>query len=94
MFDHLDQFGVQKVGTRIIVLRGDGAINGHGFHVPVKKLVVALILLFTSLMASRAPFIKFIDGDDVGKIQHVNFSSWVAAPYSGSSHTSKDPNDR
>ena len=55
-------------------MRGNGANDWQVFVGSFPQVVVALELLpHIANGIQRAAFVKFIDGNDIGKIQHVNF---------------------
>ena len=64
----------KQVGSRVVKLTGHGAKNGHIVQGVIPAKVVALVLFFN--VAERvecSALIEFVEGNQVGKIEHVNF---------------------
>ncbi len=67
---------VQAVGTGIVELVGDGAEHGQGFVVRIPQLVVTFVLFFYVADGIQGPpFVKLVDGYDVGKVDMSIFSA-------------------
>ena len=70
---YLDHFLVQAVHPRIVELGGNRPKNGHFLHWFLPKLVCPLVLFFDVAQGIRGPpFVKFVDGNDIRKIDHVD----------------------
>ena len=71
---NLHHFAVQAIHTGIVELGSDGTKNGHVLHCFLPQLVGSLVLFFDIAQGiQRAAFIKFVDGNHVGVIDHVDF---------------------
>ena len=65
--------GVEHVGSVVVELRGDSAIDRHAVHAFFKKRMCPLVLFAHVAQGIHgSSFIKLIDGDDVGEVNHVN----------------------
>ena len=65
---------VQLVGSGVIELTGHGSVYGHGIGIHVKGISVALYLFFHITKAIQGTLlIKFVECNQICKIQHVNF---------------------
>jgi len=73
-FDNfLNQSFVKLVCSGIVKLWSDWAINRHFWGFDVEQAMVALILFFYIAQSIECtPFIKFIEGNNISKIQHIN----------------------
>src|SRR5690606_11105715 len=69
------------IGSRIVKLAGNGAINRHLFPVFVKSLMVSLILLlYVPERIGSALLVEFVNGDEVGKVEHIDFFQLGGCP--------------
>ena len=71
------------VRAGVVELGSDGAENGKGFVGGVPKRVVAFVLFaHVAQGVERTPLVELVDGNEVGKIEHVNlfsfFQRWIA----------------
>ena len=73
-FHHLvDDSAVQRVGARVVELRGNGAVYRQILVCRLPELVVAAVLFLHVTHRIEGPtLVKLVDGHDVRKVQHVD----------------------
>ena len=68
--DHL----VQGIHPWIIELRSNRSVNRHVIHIGIPQVMVALVLFADIAQCIEcSAFVEFIQGNHVGKVQHVDF---------------------
>ena len=72
--EQIHQHAKKLIRARIVELRGDGSNNGKLLVICIPQIMVALELLsHVADGIQGSALVKFVDGDYVGKIQHVDF---------------------
>ena len=82
---------VKSVHAGVVELGSDGADDRHLVKGFIPKLVVALVLLaHVAQGIEGAAFVKFIDRNDIGEIEHVNFFQLSCRAVFGGHHVEAD----
>ena len=71
--DQVDDMAVEPVDAGVVELAGDTPEDGHFVHGHIPGVAVALHLLaYVPQGVQGPPFVKFIEGDHIGKVEHVD----------------------
>ena len=91
LFDGFHNGHVQPVDARVVKLRSNGTVNRHVVQILIKKLMVALVLFFhIAQSVQSAAFVKFVKGNQVGIVQHVDFFQLAGRAVFGGHHVKGD----